>query len=119
VVQSRSWDISSGTSSMLAQTPRTPLDNAYRSFSFGKSPPKSSRINCRASAFRPAPLSRVRNTNEFSFQSIPGDTFSRETLNDISPAVANANPQNTLALRTPQVRKLASRCEADHNLCNY
>jgi hypothetical protein len=61
----------------------------------------------------------VRNTNEFSLQSIPGDTFSRKALNDISPAVANANAQNTLTLRTPQVRKFASCSEADHILCNH
>lgn len=123
VVQSRSWDISSGASSMHAQireTPRSPLDH-YRSFSFGKSPPEISAA--KPSAFRSAPLSRVRNANGSSFQSKQADTFSRKTLNDLSPAIANADARSTLTLRTPQVSMLdwatPTVCaRTDSDVCN-
>ena len=106
VLQSRSWEVSSGTSSMHAQireTPRSPLDH-YRSFSFGKSPPEI--LTAKPSAFRSAPLSRVRNVNGSSFQSKQPDAVSRKTLNDLSPAVANADARSTFTLRTPQVSML-------------
>ena len=101
VVQSRSWDVNSGTSSMYAQireTPTTPL--GYRSFTFGKSPVDEA--STAPSAFRSAPLSRVRHANGMNLQLKQTDRYTMKNLSNISPAVADASETNTLALRTPQ-----------------
>ena len=81
--------------------PKTPL--GYRSFAFGKSPESSTAGAPALSAFRPAPLTRVRHANGFNFNSRPSERHGAKTLNNISPAVANASAKDTLALRTPQV----------------
>ena len=104
VKQSRSWDAASATSSMNRE-PRTP-SGGYKSFAFGRSPGSSTGGGSVLSAFRPAPLTRVRHANGFSFNNTnPGERYVAKSLNDISPAVANSKAKDTLALRTPQVRK--------------
>ena len=104
VKQSRSWDATSVTSSMHLhiREPTTP-QGTYRSFAFGKSPESSTSGAPALSAFRPAPLTRVRHANGLSFNSKPTERFGGKVLNDISPAVANSREKDTLALRTPQV----------------
>lgn len=115
VKQSRSWDVTSATSSMNTQgrEPRTPT--SYRSFAFGKSPESSTAgaaTKSTLSAFRPAPLTRVRHSNGLSLNTTarPTERYGAQALNDISPAVAKSRAQDTLALRTPQVSAGCSAC---------